>query len=144
MGVGGDARGVLVGGLGVGTGGSLTGIALGGLGVGVGEDMHGLALGGAGVGVGGTMRGVIVAGGGAGLTNGRGLVIAPGYFRVEEAGSFHGVSVSAFNDIRGSQRGLAIGLINIANELHGLQVGLVNIARNKDSFSVLPLFNYHP
>ena len=90
------------------------------------------------------LRGVALAGGGIGVASGRGLVIAPGYFRVSEAGSFHGVSVSAVNDIRGTQRGLAIGLVNIANELHGLQLGLVNIARNKESFSILPLFNYSP
>ena len=46
-------------------------------------------------------------------------------------------------NIRGRQHGLSIGLLNIANELHGLQIGLINIARNKESFSVLPLVNYH-
>jgi hypothetical protein len=54
-----------------------------------------------------------------------------------------GVGVSAFNRVLGEQRGLTIGLLNIANELHGLQVGVINIARNKESFSVLPLLNYH-
>jgi hypothetical protein len=40
-------------------------------------------------------------------------------------------------------RGLTIGIVNIAQELHGLQLGLVNIARNKSSFSVLPIANFH-
>ena len=75
---------------------------------------------------------------------GVGVVLAPAYFRIEERGELRGVSVSAFNDIRGSQRGLAIGLLNIAEELHGVQLGLINIARNKERFSVLPLVNYHP
>ncbi|NIP78623.1 MAG: hypothetical protein GWM90_05225, partial [Gemmatimonadetes bacterium] len=44
----------------------------------------------------------------------------------------------------GAQNGLAIGIINIADELHGLQIGLINIARNKETLPVLPLFNYHP
>jgi hypothetical protein len=69
--------------------------------------------------------------------------VAPAYFRIETAGVLRGMSVAAFNDIRGEQRGLCIGLLNIANELHGLQVGVINIARNKTSFSVLPLFNYN-
>jgi hypothetical protein len=74
----------------------------------------------------------------------QGLVIAPAYFRVVEEGELHGVSVSAFNDLRGArQRGLVVGLLNIAEELHGVQIGLINIARNKRSFRVLPLVNYH-
>ena len=40
-------------------------------------------------------------------------------------------------------RGLTIGIVNIAQELHDLQLGLVNIARNKSSFSVLPIANFH-
>ena len=76
-------------------------------------------------------------------TSSRGLVIAPAYFKVVEHGEFRGVSVSAFNHIVGRQRGLTVGLLNIAEELHGLQVGLINIARNKRSFSVLPILNYH-
>jgi hypothetical protein len=62
--------------------------------------------------------------------------------RITDDGSFRGVSVSAFHDIRGRQHGLTIGIVNIADELHGVQLGLINIARNKASFRVLPLFNY--
>jgi len=85
----------------------------------------------------------VLAGLGAGGEDVRGLVIAPGYFKVIEGGSMRGVAVSAFNNIRGTQHGLTIGILNIADELHGLQVGLINIARNKRSFSVLPIVNYH-
>lgn len=62
---------------------------------------------------------------------------------MEVGGTLRGVSVSAVNRIRGQQRGLTIGIVNIAEELHGLQLGLVNIARNKSSFSVLPIANFH-
>ena len=51
--------------------------------------------------------------------------------------------MSGFNHILGRQNGLTIGLLNIADELHGLQIGLINIARNKRSFRVMPLVNYH-
>jgi hypothetical protein len=109
------------------------------------------------VGSGGPIRGVAVAGGGigadriagvalAGLAVGAsevsGAVVAPAYFRIE-GGALRGVSVSAYNRIRGRQHGLAIGLLNIADELHGVQIGLINIARNKPSLRVLPLVNYH-
>ena len=55
--------------------------------------------------------------------------MAPAYFKIADGGTLRGVSVSAFNNVRRSQRGLTIGLLNIA--------------RNKKPFSVLPLLNYH-
>jgi hypothetical protein len=73
-----------------------------------------------------------------------GLVLAPGLFNVEPEGRFGGISISAFNRIRGEQHGLAIGLVNYARELHGLQLGLVNIAANNPGWTrVLPLANAH-
>jgi hypothetical protein len=72
-----------------------------------------------------------------------GLVVAPAYFKIEDGGTLRGLSVSAVNNVRGTQRGLTIGIVNIADELHGLQVGVINIARNKKAFSVLPLLNYN-
>lgn len=158
VGSGGDLSGIAIGGVGVGSGGSITGIAVGGIGVGSGGDVSGIAIGGVGVGAGGELRGLAIGGVGVGaprisgvvltgVAGGgqdvRGLVVAPAYFKIEDGGTLRGVSVSAFNDVRGSQRGLSIGLLNIADELHGLQVGVLNIARNKKSFSVLPLLNYH-
>ncbi|HZD03966.1 MAG TPA: hypothetical protein VE173_03585, partial [Longimicrobiales bacterium] len=105
-------------------------------------ELKGLAI--AGVGVGAPrLTGVAVTGFGAGGEEVRGLVIAPAYFKVQDGGFFRGASVSAFNNVRGEQHGLTIGLLNIADELHGLQIGLINIARNKESFSVLPVANYH-
>jgi len=52
--------------------------------------------------------------------------------------------MSSFNQIKGTQHGLAIGIVNFAEELHGLQIGLINIARNNPSGArVLPLLNWH-
>jgi hypothetical protein len=46
--------------------------------------------------------------------------------------------------MKGVQRGLAIGIVNYAQELHGLQVGLINIARNNSPGTrVLPIANWH-
>ena len=54
------------------------------------------------------------------------------------------MGVSAFNDIRGSQRGLTIGLVNRAWSLHGVQVGVINIVRNNPKGRrVLPIFNWN-
>ena len=156
LGTGGSIRGVAIGG--IGAGGSVTGIAIGGVGVGAGKSVTGLAVGGIGVGAGSEIKGLViagvgvgaqkltgltVAGVGAGGLEVTGLVLAPAYFQVEVGGTLRGVSVSAVNRIRGQQRGLTIGIVNIAEELHGLQLGLVNIARNKSSFSVLPIANFH-
>ncbi|MGD8279626.1 MAG: hypothetical protein PVJ80_11280 [Gemmatimonadota bacterium] len=159
-GVGGSMKGIFLGGVGGGIGGSAHGIVFGGVGAGVGDDLVGIGIGGLGLGVGGELRGLSVTGLGVGAERIRGLVlsgfgagalrmsgavIAPAFMQVgsgEDWGELRGVSVSAFNWIRGSQRGITIGLLNITEELHGLQVGLINIARNKESFSVLPILNW--
>ncbi len=142
VGAHGNVRGVMVGGVGVGAGGNVTGLMIGGVGVGAGGEMKGLAVGGVGVGA-PTITGVALSGVAAGGDRVRGLVIAPAYFKIQDGGTLRGVSVSAVNRVLGSQHGLTIGLVNIADELHGLQLGVINIARNKDSFSVLPLVNWH-
>jgi hypothetical protein len=52
--------------------------------------------------------------------------------------------VSAYNQIRGLQAGVAIGLLNFARRLKGIQIGLLNIARNNPPpFRVLPIINAH-
>jgi hypothetical protein len=61
--------------------------------------------------------------------------------RVED-GPLRGVSVSAYNDIRGPQRGLTVGLYNYARELRGVQLGIINVARNNPAWArVLPGVN---
>lgn len=141
-GAGGDVTGIAIGGLGVGAGGRIRGLVVGGLGAGAGEEIDGVAL--AIVGVGAPrIRGVTasLAAGGADVT---GLVAAPAYFMIDEGGTFRGVSISAFNRIRGEQRGLVIGIVNYAESLHGVQVGLVNWAGNNPSgLKLLPIANAH-
>ena len=127
--------------MGVGGGGDVTGLTIAGIGVGAGGTLEGVAL--AGIGVGApSIEGLVAAGLGAGTKELRGVSIALAYFNIQPEGRMQGVSIAAWNRIQGRQDGLTIGILNVAEELHGLQVGLINIARNKESFSVLPLFNY--
>ena len=158
VGAGGSARGILIGGAGVGAAGEVRGIAIGGLGVGAASDVTGLAIGGIGVGSGATLRGVAIgglgvgavdvrglalAGFGAGARDVRGALVSAGWNRLEH-GTLRGVTVSSFNQMKGVQRGLAIGIVNYAEELHGVQLGLLNIARNNPPGTrVLPILNMH-
>ncbi len=164
-GAGGNVKGITIGLLGVGAGGDVTGITIGGLGAGAGGDITGLTIGVLGAGAGGTLRGVTIAGLGAGAPYVRGIilsviaagghdvkggVLAPAYFKIEseddgrgELGRVSGVTLSAFNHIKGEQFGLSLGLINFAWELNGVQVGLINIAnRSRSGIRVLPLVNW--
>lgn len=71
----------------------------------------------------------------------RGLAIPVAWLR---AGTLRGVSISAYNRVLDSQRGLTIGLVNYARELHGFQLGVLNIARNNHGVArVLPVINAH-
>lgn len=112
---------------------------------------------GIGMGVGGTLRwlGISLGGIGAqriegvalapavGALDVRGLALAPAYFRIEQHGTVRGVNVSAFNHVKGTQRGLAIGIFNYARNLDGFQVGLLNYAANKPPGTrLLPILNY--
>lgn len=127
--------------VGFGAGDGISGIAVGGVGVGAGGELKGLGIGGVGVEA-QRITGIALAGFGAGGTRITGVALAPAYVKIEEGGVLEGAAVSAFNNVRGRQRGLTIGILNIAEELHGLQIGLLNIAWNKDSFPVLPIANY--
>ena len=107
------------------------------------------------VGVGGTAKWVTIAGIGVGASRiegfaaasavgaeqVRGVVLAPFYFRITNDGR-RGLNVSAFNDVRGMQQGVAIGIFNKARVLDGLQIGLLNYAGNKSHAKLLPIFNY--
>jgi hypothetical protein len=69
--------------------------------------------------------------------------VAGAYLRVED-GTLHGVATSAYNDVRGTQRGLTIGLLNRAYELHGLQIGILNYAGNRPAaLRWLPVVNWN-
>ena len=87
-----------------------------------------------GIGLGGLIGGQDLAGG----------FIAPVGLSVSREGTLRGVSVGSFNAIHGTQRGLTIGIVNSARELHGVQIGLVNFAANNErGRRVLPLVNWH-
>ncbi len=146
LGMGGtDMHGLFVSGVGMG-GESFRGVGIAGIGMGA-DSMKGFFLGGAGLGaqeITGFGGGLI----GIGATRMKGL-FAGALVRVTDdlpEGLAHltGVSIAAVNLNNGIHEGLAIGLINIAEELHGVQIGLINIAKNNPSgLKVLPLINAH-
>ena len=157
---GGSLQGIAIGGIGVGAGGNSRGLIIGGIGAGIGGDFEGIAIGGIGVGAGGTMRGLAIGGIGVGAPKIRGIALGGvgvggadlhGVFlslvsvKATDNGVVSGLAVSAYNDARkGTQRGLMIGLVNIADQLHGVQLGLVNIVRgNPAGRRVLPIANWN-
>lgn len=159
IGVGGGdgVTGLSIGGVGVGSGGAITGITLAGIGIGGGGGVKGIQAAGIGIGSGGTLTGLSVAGvgvgaprivgfaaaaavGGQDVTGG---VIAPVFFKLENDGTFRGGAVSAVSWLKGTQRGLTIGLLNYAWRLDGVQLGLINIVReNPKGRRVLPIVNW--
>lgn len=156
-GVGGDLEGISLAGIGIGAGGNLKGLTLTGIGLGAGGDVTGVQLAGVGIGAGGTLKWVSIAGigigapriegvaiaSGIGAEQARGLVVAPFYFKIANGGRVKGVNLSAYNDIRGTQQGLAIGIFNFARSLDGLQIGLLNYAGNKPRGTrLLPILNW--
>ncbi len=156
VGSGKNMQGIAVGGIGVGAGESLTGFSAALIGVGAGRDLTGWTVAGIGIGAGRTITGVSIAGIGIGAHTYRGvaiaatigsldftgLAIAPAYFRIQPEGTFTGLSISAFNHIRGNQHGLTIGIFNFANRLSGLQLGVLNYNKSNPKWlRLLPLFN---
>jgi hypothetical protein len=88
------------------------------------------------------IRGLTIAGGAVGGKILKGLQVAGGVVHVIKDGSFYGCAVSPFNYIRGSQTGVAFGIVNYAWTVKGVQIGLVNIVRdNPAGLKVLPVFN---
>jgi hypothetical protein len=160
VGSGVNLSGINIGGLVAGSGGDMRGLNFGGLVVGSGDDLSGISIGGLAVGAGGHMRGLNIAGLAAGAVHMEGLTIAPLaggayvtgitvaplYFTVrydaQDMGYMKGLAVSSFNHVKGQQRGLTIGILNIAHQLDGVQIGLINIAKsNRKGLKVLPIFN---
>jgi hypothetical protein len=171
-GAGSSISGITVAGLGVGAGERLSGITIGGLGVGAGETVNGITFGGLGVGAGEQLKGFVVsllAAGSpevkaiavapvVGSINMNGLIIAPAYMKVgytnksknengevtreDEEGSFKGVGISAFNQVKGNQKGVTIGAVNYTHTIKGIQLGIINIVKeNPKGLRVLPFFN---
>lgn len=158
MGAGDDMTGFGIAGFGMGAGGSIKGIHLAGFGMGAGDDITGIHLAGFGLGAGGTIKGASAAFFGigadrleglnlAGTLRARqmvGLALAPAHLRINADGSFHGVGVSAYNEVRGHTTGLTIGLVNYTRSLNGVQLGLVNVVReNPKHRQVLPIANWN-
>ena len=157
VGAGENAQGITVGGLGAGAGKNMIGLNIGGIGLGAGERLAGINLAGIGAGAGDELNGLTLAGIGAGAPKVRGLVMAgwatggmdlKGAFLagicvyVPKDGRISGLAASPFNFIKGSQSGIAIGIVNYAFRVKGVQIGLVNIVRdNPRSLRILPLFN---
>lgn len=171
-GSGGKVSGITIGGIGVGAGKDLSGISIGGIGVGSGGNVTGITIAGIGAGCGGELRGLVIAGVAAGAPKTKAIIIAPaaggqdvkglmitpvwmkvGYVnrhnedgqevREEKEGTIKGVSISAFNQIRGEQRGITLGVVNYTKKIHGIQFGLINIVKeNPKGLRVLPILNF--
>ena len=161
VGAGENLSGINVGGLGAGAGESVTGLSIGLLGVGAGEVLTGVTICGLGAGAGEMLRGfticgvaagspkvrgVTIAGGVAGGVDVRGITLALGtiFIKGDDHGDnavFSGFGFSAFNYIRGTQKGITIGIVNYAYRLKGIQIGVVNIVRDGPGPKMLPLIN---
>lgn len=161
VGAGNNVIGLNFGGLGVGAGKNLIGFNLGGLGAGAGEQVMGITIAGLGAGAGKSLSGLTVCGLAAGAPQITGLTVAGlavggtrisgislalGTIMVRQDkgdGAYTGLAFSAFNHIRGTQTGVAIGIVNYAYRLKGLQIGLLNIVRdNPQGRRVLPIINF--
>jgi hypothetical protein len=118
----------------------MTGLHVAGIGIGSGGTLKWVSVAGLGIGA-SSIRGFAAAAG-VGSEDVRGVVVAPIYFKIAQGGEMRGVNMSAYNDVRGLQRGLAIGLFNYARTLDGVQIGILNYARNKHRGKLLPLVNY--
>lgn len=145
IGAGEDMKGINFGGVGMGAGGTMRGINIGGIGVGAGEEVLGLNM--ALVGIGAPeVKGISIASvvGGDKVT---GIAIAPAWLKVGDKNGdgdveLKGVSISAFNQIRGENNGLSIGILNIAEGGKGFQIGILNHnPNNPKGLRWLPFFN---
>jgi hypothetical protein len=157
VGAGRDVSGISLALFAVGSGKNMTGLSVAGLAVGSGKTLKGASLAGLAVGCGKELTGISVAilavgapsvkGGQAALVVGgedvKGFTLAPAYMAVKGAdGRMVGLSISAFNHIRGEQRGVTIGILNFAEEISGFQLGLLNhVGSNPKGLRWLPLFN---
>jgi hypothetical protein len=135
----GDVHGITSAGLGTINEGTFTGINVAGGATFTDGEMRGLNLAGIATVVRGPSRGIQGAVGIAAADSLHGLGIAAGSVRVRY---LQGAAVSAWNNVRGEQRGIAIGIFNYARTLHGVQLGLLNYVRsNPKGLRLLPLFN---
>ena len=137
LGMGADTmRGIGIGVLGIG-GDTFAGIGIGGLGLGA-DQFKGLGIGGLGVGA-DSIRGIVLGGLGCGADEIHGFAFGG---LMVKADHLSGAAVSGYTNVRGTQHGLAIGVLNSAHVLRGVQIGVLNYARNNPSpFKLLPVLN---
>jgi hypothetical protein len=136
--------------------GGIRGLAVGGLATVADGGIHGIAVGGLAVvadgpivGIAGTLGalvsneravGLLAAGYRVRTPSATGLLVT-GWLRTSR---LDGVSIGGYNNVRGVQHGLTIGVFNSADELHGVQIGLLNRAKNnRPPFRWLPIVNLH-
>ncbi len=143
LGAGRNMIGLNIGGLGLGAGGRLSGVNVAGLGLGAGTVLSGISVAGLGAGA-PEIRGIVLAGVATGGKYVRGLMAAIGCNMIVDAGELSGAALAAVNWFKGTQTGLAIGIVNYTWDLKGLQIGLVNIVRNNPpGRRVLPVANWN-
>jgi hypothetical protein len=135
----GNVNGVTSAVVGTITEGRHTGINLAGGGTFTDGEMRGIDAAGIATVVRGPSRGIQAAGGIAAATHLQGIGVAAGSVRVE---ALDGLAISAWNNVRGPQRGLTIGIFNYARSIRGVQLGLLNYVRsNPRGLRLLPVFN---
>lgn len=169
----GSATGVNLAGLGTVAQGDMTGLSFGGLALVAEGQMQGLNTAGLAIVANGGMRGINIGGlavigndavegisAALGAVESRALIRGAtfGGYRVKAPNidglsaaiammrteDLSGVSIAGYNEVRGVQTGLTIGLYNSADQLHGVQIGLLNRAgNNRPPFRWLPFFNAH-
>lgn len=147
--------------IGIGAGEKIQGITIAGIGMGAGEEIQGIAI--AGVGMGSETIKALAITPVIGAVSITGFIIAPFYMqagytskhqRIGDSelgdsvvtelteGMFKGLSVSAYNNIKGDQVGVTLGIVNRTHSIRGVQFGLINIVRdNPRGLRVLPIFN---
>lgn len=120
--------------------GNVNGVTVGGLGTIEEGRFTGINLAGGATFTDGEMRGIDAAGI-ATIVRGRltGIGVSAGTVHVN---ALDGIAVSPWNNVRGQQRGIAIGIFNYAHTVRGVQLGLLNYVRNNPKgLRLLPIFN---
>jgi hypothetical protein len=88
-----------------------------------------------------SIRGITAAGYRVRAPNVDGISAAIGMMRTE---NLRGFSLAGYNEVRGVQAGVTVGIYNSAEVLNGVQIGLLNRAKNNaPPFRWLPLINAH-
>lgn len=137
-----NIRGMTLCGLGVLARGNISGVSFAFVGVGSEENIRGINIAGVVIDSGNELKGLSLTGFCAKARHIKGLTLALGTVRAFSDGSMSGISISAFNQIKGKQTGVSLGLINFARELSGVQFGLINYVReNPKLLRILPILN---